>query len=79
MAELGENISHPIRPHHNTFPFIYCCSIKKKSGLEFSDMLFFDDEERNRRQLASIGVLQVIVKGGVTRELVRKGLTLYAK
>lgn len=42
-------------------------------------MLFFDDEEKNRRQLASIGVLQVMVKGGITRKLIRKGLTLFAK
>ncbi|KAK3854347.1 hypothetical protein Pcinc_039166 [Petrolisthes cinctipes] len=54
-------------------------SIKRKSGLEFSEMLFFDDEEGNRRELATIGVLQVMVRGGVTRKLVKNGLKLYAK
>ena len=42
--------------------------IKKKLGVEFGDMLFFDDEDRNRNVERERGVCFYLVRDGVTRE-----------
>jgi magnesium-dependent phosphatase 1 len=34
--------------------------------VEFADMLFFDDEERNRDVEAELGVLMYLVRDGLT-------------
>uniref|UniRef100_A0A0P4WZA3 Magnesium-dependent phosphatase 1 n=2 Tax=Scylla olivacea TaxID=85551 RepID=A0A0P4WZA3_SCYOL len=53
--------------------------IKTKSGAEFSEMLFFDDEHRNKRDLDTIGVRTVIVDDGITRKLVKQGLEEFSR
>lgn len=53
--------------------------IKAKSGAEFREMLFFDDEQRNKRDLATIGVHTVMVDDGVTKNLVKQGLEQYSR
>ncbi|KAK3876566.1 hypothetical protein Pcinc_018661 [Petrolisthes cinctipes] len=52
--------------------------IQKDSGLDFSEMLFFDDEYRNKVDLDKIGVLMIMVDDGVNKELINKGLRDYA-
>lgn len=46
--------------------------LKQKSGLEYGEMLFFDDESRNIRDLKTVGVETVLVDSdhGVTKKLV---------
>lgn len=53
--------------------------IKTKSGAEFNEMLFFDDEHRNKRDLDTIGVYTVMVEDGVTEKLVKNGLEQFSK
>lgn len=53
--------------------------IKAKSRIEFSDMLFFDDEARNKRDLDGIGVLMILIEDGVTRNVIKKGLEEFAR
>ncbi|KAG7159409.1 magnesium-dependent phosphatase 1-like isoform X2 [Homarus americanus] len=53
--------------------------IKTKSGIDFSEMLFFDDEHRNKIDLNTIGVLMILVDDGVTQELIRKGLENFSE
>ncbi|XP_068217943.1 magnesium-dependent phosphatase 1-like isoform X1 [Palaemon carinicauda] len=53
--------------------------IKKDSGLEYSEMLFFDDEHRNKVDLDKIGVLMILVPEGVDKNLIKKGLEEYAQ
>lgn len=53
--------------------------IKTKSGVEFSEMLFFDDEHRNKHDLDTIGVHTVIVNDGITQKLVKQGLEEFCK
>ncbi|XP_045601335.1 magnesium-dependent phosphatase 1 [Procambarus clarkii] len=48
--------------------------IKAKSGYNFSEMIFFDDEHRNKIDLDAIGVLTILVDDGVNEELIRRGL-----
>ncbi|XP_023703382.1 magnesium-dependent phosphatase 1 [Cryptotermes secundus] len=52
--------------------------LKKQSGIALKDMLFFDDEHRNIRDLEAHGVISILVKRGVTMEVVGEGLKIYA-
>ena len=48
----------------------------RKQGTEvaFEDMVFFDDEARNRNVEVELGVTFVLVRDGVTREEVDRGI-----
>ena len=47
--------------------------IAKQSGVEYGEMLFFDDEVRNRN-VESLGVTMWLVRDGVTRQEVDNGV-----
>ncbi|KAL9131213.1 MAG: hypothetical protein Q9217_000815 [Psora testacea] len=47
--------------------------LKKQSGLGFEEMLFFDDEFRNKN-VESLGVTMCLVRDGVTRAEVDRGI-----
>ncbi len=47
--------------------------IQKQSRVEFGEMLFFDDEARNRN-VESLGVVMCLVRDGVTRAEVDRGV-----
>ncbi|MDC7239081.1 MAG: magnesium-dependent phosphatase-1 [Spirochaetales bacterium] len=47
-------------------------SLREKSGLDYSEMAFFDDEERNIRDISALGVKSVFVPDGLHRGLIRK-------
>lgn len=47
--------------------------IQKQSGLGYSEMLFFDDEARNRN-VETLGVVMCLVRDGVTRAEVDRGV-----
>ncbi|XP_031564087.1 magnesium-dependent phosphatase 1-like [Actinia tenebrosa] len=49
------------------------------SGIAFTDMLFFDDEERNIRDIKKLGVTSLHVPHGITMALVQEGLELHAQ
>ncbi|GFG33367.1 hypothetical protein Cfor_04068 [Coptotermes formosanus] len=51
---------------------------KKQSGVAFKDMLFFDDEHRNIRDLEAHGVTSVLVQRGVTMKVIEQGLKTFA-
>ncbi|XP_063986034.1 magnesium-dependent phosphatase 1-like [Diachasmimorpha longicaudata] len=53
--------------------------IRNASGINFEDMIFFDDEPRNIRDLTEAGVLSILVKDGVTHEVVKEGLEKFAQ
>ncbi|KAL9640233.1 MAG: hypothetical protein Q9164_000420 [Protoblastenia rupestris] len=62
--------------HHQIFPGDkkqHFEKLKKQSGLGFEEMLFFDDEVRNRN-VESLGVVMCLVRDGVTRGEVDKGV-----
>jgi len=48
--------------------------IQKGLNAEYKDMLFFDDEERNRNVEREKGVCFQLVRDGVTREVIDKGV-----
>ncbi|MCC9642866.1 magnesium-dependent phosphatase-1 [Rhodopirellula sp. JC740] len=50
----------------------------RESGVAFDQMLFFDDEMRNIREVGSLGVTSVFVEDGMSRELFEEGLSRFA-
>lgn len=52
--------------------------IQKQSGVEYGDMLFFDDEQRNRN-VEQLGVTMWLVRDGVTRSEVDNGVREWRK
>lgn len=53
-------------------------SLKNRTGCEWSEMLFFDDEPRNIEEVGSLGVSCVEVRGGMSLRLFHEGLVLFA-
>lgn len=41
-------------------------------------MIFFDDEHRNIRDLTGVGVLSILVKDGVDKNVVKNALDKYS-
>ncbi|KAF2478544.1 magnesium dependent phosphatase 1 [Neohortaea acidophila] len=52
--------------------------IQKRSGVPYEEMLFFDDESRNRN-VEELGVTMQLVRDGVTRAEVDKGVESWRK
>lgn len=51
-------------------------SLKKKSTFEYSEMIFFDDEMRNIRDLKKLGVESVLINSdvGVTMKIIQEAV-----
>ncbi len=47
--------------------------LQKQTGLKYQDMLFFDDEARNKN-VEELGVVMYLVRDGVTRDVVDRGV-----
>ncbi|KAF2465605.1 magnesium-dependent phosphatase-1 [Lindgomyces ingoldianus] len=52
--------------------------INRESGIEYEDMLFFDDESRNKN-VEVLGVVMWLVRDGVTREEMDAGVRSWRK
>ncbi|KAF2089325.1 magnesium-dependent phosphatase-1 [Saccharata proteae CBS 121410] len=53
-------------------------NIHKESGIPYDEMLFFDDESRNRN-VETLGVVMQLVRDGVTREEIDVGIRSWRK
>eukprot|EP00465_Bigelowiella_longifila_P005468 CAMPEP_0185253814 /NCGR_PEP_ID=MMETSP1359-20130426/2402_1 /TAXON_ID=552665 /ORGANISM="Bigelowiella longifila, Strain CCMP242" /LENGTH=140 /DNA_ID=CAMNT_0027836241 /DNA_START=195 /DNA_END=617 /DNA_ORIENTATION=- len=53
--------------------------LKKDSGLEYHEMIFFDDDSCNTREVSSLGVFCVYNPYGLSEELWELGITEYVK
>ncbi|KAI8504661.1 Magnesium-dependent phosphatase 1 [Branchiostoma belcheri] len=51
----------------------------EQSGVPYSKMIFFDDEERNIYDLNRIGVLSLLVARGMTTQVLKEGLEQFAR
>lgn len=52
--------------------------LQKATGVRFEDMLFFDDEARNRN-VESLGVTMYLVRDGVSKVEVERGIQEWRK
>ncbi|XP_052685860.1 magnesium-dependent phosphatase 1-like [Crassostrea angulata] len=48
-------------------------NIRRDSGIDYQDMIFFDDEHRNIRDVSKLGVTSFFVPQGVQNEVIRCG------
>jgi magnesium-dependent phosphatase 1 len=53
--------------------------LQRSSGLAYRDMLFFDDELRNIREVSRLGVTCVHVEAGLDQQLFASSLRRFAK
>ncbi|XP_034261308.1 magnesium-dependent phosphatase 1 [Pantherophis guttatus] len=53
--------------------------LNQQSGIPFHQMLFFDDESRNIRDVGTLGVVCVSVPRGMTLSLLKDGLESFAR
>ncbi|CAL5874361.1 uncharacterized protein PFLUO_LOCUS8657 [Penicillium psychrofluorescens] len=53
--------------------------IQQASGVEYEDMLFFDDEARNRNVETELGVTFCLVRDGMTRDEFDRGVMAWRK
>ena len=54
-------------------------ALRKLSGIEFKEMLFFDDEMRNIREVSQLGVSAVHVSDGLHADLFQESLDSYLR
>ncbi|XP_019873486.1 magnesium-dependent phosphatase 1 [Aethina tumida] len=54
-------------------------NIKQQSKVEYKDMIFFDDEQRNISDLTKVGVLSILVRDGVTKKLVEDSISKFER
>lgn len=52
--------------------------LQKTTGLKYEDMLFFDDEHRNK-EVESLGVTMYLIRDGVSKEEINKGVREWRK
>ncbi|XP_025202476.1 magnesium-dependent phosphatase 1-like [Melanaphis sacchari] len=52
--------------------------ISKKCNIKLEDMIFFDDEQRNIDDLERLGVVSILVKNGMTMEVLMNGLKKFS-
>ncbi|KAL5556558.1 hypothetical protein UlMin_038794 [Ulmus minor] len=53
--------------------------IHNKTGVPYNSMLFFDDENRNIREVSKMGVTSILVDDGVNLEALRQGLAAFSQ
>ncbi|CCX08909.1 magnesium-dependent phosphatase-1 [Pyronema domesticum] len=54
-------------------------SLAKKTGIHYEDMLFFDDESRNKNVERELGVLMILVPKGVNFQVFDRGVREWRK
>ncbi|XP_062082623.1 uncharacterized protein LOC133788952 [Humulus lupulus] len=53
--------------------------IHSRTGVPYSSMLFFDDEDRNIKEVSKMGVTSILVGNGVNLGALRHGLTEFCE
>ena len=53
-------------------------AIREKSGVGFDEMLFFDDDPKNIKDVSELGVCSVLTPSGVDEDAWRRGLGAFA-
>ncbi|MBM81292.1 MAG: magnesium-dependent phosphatase-1 [Planctomycetaceae bacterium] len=54
-------------------------ALQNKSGIDYRDMLFFDDEIRNITEVSTLGGTCIYVEDGTTSDVLQHGLSMFAK
>ncbi|CAL1680565.1 unnamed protein product [Lasius platythorax] len=54
-------------------------NIQKSSQADYKDMIFFDDETRNIMDVGKLGVHAILVRDGVTHQVIKSALQSFGK
>ena len=54
-------------------------SFKKTTGFSFDQMIFFDDENRNIRDISKLGVVSIFITNGVNEKVIEEGFKEFIK
>lgn len=73
------HLSKWVRRYEKQILFWLFLRIKNTLGVQFSEILFFDDESRNIKDVSELGVLSILVKNGVTKKVVDDALNQFAR
>lgn len=77
MLGIAERFAHAeIYPSSKLVHFE---ALQEDSGVPYEEMLFFDDEMRNIREVSTLGVTCVYVSDGMTRAVFDEGLEQLAR
>jgi len=52
--------------------------IRKECNIKLADMIFFDDEEDNIMDVERFGVVSILVKNGMTMQVLMNGLKKFS-
>ncbi|XP_023243275.1 magnesium-dependent phosphatase 1-like isoform X2 [Centruroides sculpturatus] len=52
---------------------------QEKTNYKYQHMLFFDDEERNIRDVRQLGVTSILVPNGISHHMLKEGLNQFAR
>lgn len=76
MLDIAHRFAHAeIYPSSKLAHF---AKLREASGVSYDQMLFFDDEMRNIREVSTLGVTSVYVESGMSLDLFGSGLTKHA-
>ena len=53
-------------------------ALRRSSGIDYSRMLFFDDEQRNIDEVSTLGVTSIFVRRGISQDLFESGLQQFS-
>ncbi|KAH9604605.1 hypothetical protein KSS87_011675 [Heliosperma pusillum] len=53
--------------------------IHRRTSIPYTDMLFFDDEDRNIKAVKNMGVTSILVRNGVNQQAFRQGLLEFSQ
>ncbi|XP_036114157.1 magnesium-dependent phosphatase 1-like isoform X2 [Molossus molossus] len=60
-------------------PIAAASRLRQKTGVPFSQMIFFDDEKRNIVDVSKLGVTCIHVQNGMSLQTLNQGLETFAK
>jgi magnesium-dependent phosphatase 1 len=73
---------HALAAHHEIYPgskIAHFKRLRERTGVDYGDMLFFDNEGWNVREVERLGVVSVHCPQGLTRRAWEEGVRLFAE
>lgn len=80
-SATGSRPANTLFDHHQIFPGdkkTHMTRLREETGIDFQDMLFFDDEHRNKN-VEQLGVVFWLVRDGITWAELEKGVKEWRK
>lgn len=79
IAMLGISERFKFKEIFPSTKVVHFKNLQRDSGIAYEDMLFFDDEMRNIREVCDLGVTSIFVRNGLSYSLFKEGLAKWEK